>query len=284
MVALVTGHNGFLGAHAVAALTADGWSVVVAGRPQIGIPSREFDELLHHHQPDVVVHCAGPASVQQAEDDPEGDRRGSVEVVAALLDRLTALTESKLVLVSSAAVYGEPTTIPVSVEAPIAPISAYGRHRAESELLAATSGVPTSFARVFSAYGEGLQRQVWWDIARRAVRDKTVSLHGTGSETRDFVHGEDVGRALATIAARAEFRAEAFNVATGRETTIASLAHALVSALGGKADVVFSGQDRRGDPHRWRADISQTEALGFEPRVDIDRGIAQYAAWIQSTL
>ena len=97
---------------------------------------------------------------------------------------------------------------------------------------------------------------MWWDIARRAARGETVALHGTGDESRDFVHGEDVGRALALIAAGAEFRGEAFNIGTGTETTIAALARALVESLGGISPVEFSRQGRRGDPHRWRADIS----------------------------
>jgi UDP-glucose 4-epimerase len=282
VLAVVTGHRGFLGGHVAAALELTDWTVVGAGRPDVEVPSTSLDELLRRASPDVVVHCAGPASVQAAEDDPEADRRGSVDVLASLLDRLALLTESRLVLVSSAAVYGEPTTLPVTVDAPISPISAYGRHRAECEQLAAASGVPTSFARVFSAYGEGLNRQVWWDIARRASRGEPVTLSGSGNESRDFVHGEDAGRALAAIATRAEFRGEAYNVAMGRETTIASLAHSLVEAIGSGSEVAFSGLARRGDPTRWRADISETEALGFEAAISIDEGIGRYARWIRS--
>lgn len=281
MVALVTGHRGFLGAHAATALAADGWTVAVAGRPDIDIPSSAFDAVVRNVCPRVVVHCAGPASVPAAEEDPAGDRRRSVDVVASLLERLADLPETRLILVSSAAVYGEPAMLPVTVGARIAPISVYGRHRAECEQLAAASGVATAFARVFSAYGEGLERQVWWDIARTAQRGDTVALHGTGAESRDFVHGEDVGRALAAVAAEARFVGEAYNIGTGTETTIAALARALVNALNSPSEVTFSGRARSGDPLRWRADISLIRSLGFEPRVAIEEGVRRYASWVQ---
>jgi nucleoside-diphosphate-sugar epimerase len=134
---------------------------------------------------------------------------------------------------------------------------------------------------VFSAYGEGMRRQVWWDISNRALREETVVLHGTGAESRDFLHGSDVGRALATIASAAAFDGEAYNVASGPETTVAALGHALVKALGTGATIEFSGRERRGDPHRWRADVSAIAALGFEPRVPLAEGIERYAAWVQ---
>lgn len=283
VVALVTGHNGFLGAHASVALSADGWLVVGAGRPDLDIPSAAFDALLRERRPALVVHCAGPSSVSVAEDNPTADRQGSVEVVAALLDRLAALPETRLVLVSSAAVYGDPTALPVTDDAGIVPISAYGRHRAECEWIAARSGAPLAVARVFSAYGEGLERQVWWDIARRARRGKPVALQGTGAESRDFVHGEDVGRALACIASRAQFLGETYNVGTGTETRIDALANSLVAALGSDSEVTFSGHGRRGDPLRWRADISHIRSIGFEPHIPIDEGISRYATWVQST-
>jgi len=258
--------------------------VAGAGRPDIEIPSAAFAELVRRTRPEVVVHCAGPASVQAAELDPEHDRRRAVGALETVLEFLERVPDGRLVLVSSAAVYGEPKALPIGVGAELAPISAYGRHRAECERLAAASGVPCAFARVFSAYGEGLRRQVWWDIASRAAGSGAVVLQGTGAESRDFLHGSDVGLALATIARAGRFGGDAYNVASGSETTIAALAQALVSALGTGATVEFSGVDRRGDPHRWRADVSELASLGFDPRVPLAEGIERYAAWVMSVL
>lgn len=280
MVALVTGQHGFIGAHAVRALEAAGISVRGAGRPELEIPSPAFDAILRDLAPDLVVHCAGPASVQAAELDPEADRHGSVDVLAALIERLRP--DTRLLLVSSAAVYGDPRTLPIGTNAEIAPISAYGRHRAACEELALDAGAPCSLARVFSAYGEGLERQVWWDIGRRAARREPVTLFGTGRESRDFIHGADVGRALATLATRAAYEGEAYNVASGAETTIAELAERIVHTFGDDTPIEFTGAARAGDPQRWRADVSAIAALGFECHVTLDEGVDRYVAWLRT--
>jgi UDP-glucose 4-epimerase len=282
-VAVITGHRGFIGQHAVRALGADGWLVVAAGRPEVEIPSPAFSSLLRRSAPALVVHCAGPSSVQTAEESPEADRAGSVGVVEALVSVLEELNHTpRLLLVSSAAVYGDPPELPVSVDAPIRPISAYGRHRVDAEHTALTSSVPTTVARIFSAYGEGLERQVWWDIAQQALNGDVI-LSGDGSESRDFVHGDDIGCALTAIARRATFTGDVFNVATGTETTIAELADRLADRINPAVDVTFTGAARKGDPRRWRADIGALRSLGFEPTVGLSEGVERFARWVRET-
>jgi UDP-glucose 4-epimerase len=280
LVALVTGHCGFIGRHVATRLAADGWTVVGAGRPDVEIPSPEFDRLVAARRPQLVVHCAGPASVPASVADPEADRQGSVGVLESLLNRIEG---SRLVLVSSAAVYGDPDALPIAEDAPLKPISPYGRHRVECERLARESGTAVAIARVFSAYGEGLRRQVLWDICREALDGGGVELAGTGHESRDFVHVTDVAAAVSRIAARSAFDGEAVNVAGGRETTIAELAGMLVRALGVDADVRFTGEARPGDPVRWRADLRRVRALGFEPEWTVEAGVAAYAAWARTS-
>ena len=120
---------------------------------------------------------------------------------------------------------------------------------------------------------------MWWDIARRA-RSGEVTLSGTGAESRDFVHGEDVGRGLATVAGAARFDGDVLNVATGVETTIAELAERLTACVNPRAAITFTGETRAGDPRRWRADIAPLRAAGFEPRVAIAEGVERYARWV----
>ena len=176
--------------------------------------------------------------------------------------------------------YGDPELLPIAEDAPLAPVSPYGRHRVESEQLAAESGVPLAIARVFSAYGEGLRRQVLWDVARRALAGGPVELSGTGEETRDFVHARDVAAAVSAIAQRSAFQGEIVNVATGAETTIADLAR-LTRTSSAAREVRFTGVGRPGDPARWRADIGRLRSLGFEPSVAIEDGAPAYARWVR---
>jgi UDP-glucose 4-epimerase len=289
VVALVTGANGFLGRWISAGLEADGWQVIPAGRPQTEVPSDDLDALLRRARPSLVVHCAGPASVQASVANPLADFRHSVGVLAALADALRRLAPSaRLLLISSAAVYGQPERLPVDEEAPLRPVSPYGFHRLACELVLSECnelyGLPAASLRVFSAYGERLRRQILWDVCRMAVEDRAVVLDGTGEESRDFVHASDVAQAVRCVAERGAFRGEAYNTATGEETSIRRVAELLLDALGIGAALEFTGRRRAGDPLNWQADVSRIGRLGFRPIVTMEAGAASYARWARNEL
>lgn len=289
MVAVVTGAGGFIGRHTCLVLESEGWRIERAGRPEVDIPSSDFDSLLERSRPDLVVHCAGPASVVASLADPLGDLEGSALVLAHVLDRMARLPSTpRLVLISSAAVYGDPAALPVGEDAPIAPVSPYGFNRAITELVARefqeTFSVPATILRVFSAYGEGLRRQVLWDVSRMVVRDGAVLLAGTGIETRDFLHVTDVARAIGVVAGDPGTANETYNVASGVETPVADLAGWIAHEIGAGIPIAFSGMRRPGDPGRWSADMSKIASLGFRPSVDIETGTRSYARWALAQL
>ncbi len=285
MVALVTGANGFLGGYIADALAGAGHEVARAGRPEVEVPSPELARLVRERPPGLVVHCAGPASVAGSMEDPHRDFEGSVVVLSDLLELLRALPDPpRTLLLSSAAVYGEPRSLPIGEDAEPAPLSPYGFHRLACEVIAheyhEIYGLPTAAMRIFSAYGEGLRRQILWDVCRRLLDEGEAELFGTGEESRDFVHASDVARAALAIADGGAFEGEHYNVASGRETTVAELAGLLARTLGLDPGVItFSGKRRAGDPANWRADIARVAALGFEPRVPIEDGATAYARW-----
>jgi UDP-glucose 4-epimerase len=288
VVVLVTGAAGFLGRHICERLLADGDEVVPAGRPDIELPSPAFDELLKRRPPDAVVHCATPASVPASVERPHEDFERSVKVQEGLLGRLSAQRRPpRVAFISSAAVYGEPIRLPVNEDDEPRPVSPYGHHRLMCERLlteyTALGGVPTVSLRVFSAYGEGLRRQVLWDICRQALESGKVVLAGTGDETRDFIHARDVASAVALALRTAEGESRTFNVASGEATTIRLLAQSLARELGLREDAVsFSGETRPGDPRHWKADVGRIRGLGWEPAVPLAAGLAAYAAWARS--
>jgi UDP-glucose 4-epimerase len=288
VVVLVTGARGFLGRYVCERLRLETHDVVAAGRPEVEIPSAAFDDLLAARSIGAVVHCATPASVLGSIERPHEDRTASVAVLERVLAGLSALARPpRLVFVSSAAVYGEPRWLPVTEDEPTEPLSPYGRHRLECENLVAeyaeTVRVPAVNLRVFSAYGEGLRRQVLWEICRQALTGGQVELAGTGDETRDFVHAHDVAGAVA-IALGGEARgAVSLNVAGGRATSIRALAEALAHELGvGEQRGRFTRATRPGDPRHWQADVSRIRALGWAPRVSLAAGLAAYAAWART--
>jgi UDP-glucose 4-epimerase len=189
---------------------------------------------------------------------------------------------------SSAAVYGNPEELPVSESCVPRPISPYGFHKlmAEHAVLeyATLHGLRAASLRVFSAYGPGLKRQVIWDIGKKLATDSVLRLQGTGDESRDFVHVEDVVGAVAAVVQRGDLRGETYNVGHGAERSIADVASRLVSRLAPAARVEFDGSLPAGTPRRWRADISRLTALGFRPERDFERSLAECADWMKAEL
>ena len=299
--ALVTGVDGFLGRYIARELACHGYRVTGVDRSvapdrsdfdttcsivhRFSLPSDQFDEVLNDDRPDIIVHAAGPASVPRSIENPDADFHGNVGVLLGLLESIRrADVNTRLINLSSAAVYGNATEVPIPETAPPLPVSPYGFHKLVGEQLIEEYHERYELAvcsvRIFSAYGVGLRRQVLWDIARRVRDGVNVELFGTGEETRDFVHAGDVAIAIRIIAERASFEGEVYNVATGRETSIATLATMLIEAMDTNADITFSGDARSGDPFRMRADTRKIEQLGFVPNVTLEQGIKEYADWV----
>lgn len=297
MRVLICGARGFLGSTIAEHFAAGGSEVYGIGRNAfpalppafagwwtMNLPDQHLLDVLRDLRPDAVVHAASPATVGWSIENPYGDFRGSVGVWAGLLEAMRQSgVRSRVVLLSSAAVYGNPASLPVDETVPPAPISPYGYHKHMCEQIAEyyvrLFDLTICSLRIFSAYGVGLKRQVIWDICRKLHASPTIELSGTGEESRDFIHASDVAQAVSCVIARAPFRAEVYNVAGGQATTIAELAGRLAALFGPEHRVRFSGQRRPGDPLSWQADIERISALGFRASASLAEGLRAYVAW-----
>jgi UDP-glucose 4-epimerase len=291
---LLTGAAGFLGRAITHHFLQQGWDVYGLDRAPdkpdglkdyaaLELPHPRFAELLAEWNPHACIHAAGRASVPLSMQDPAADFKDGPALTFYLLDSLRQYApHCSFVLLSSAAVYGNPSSLPVSEDQTPAPISAYGYHKLQSEILcreyASLFGLKTATARLFSAYGVGLRRQVIWDILQKALTQDEIILQGDGSESRDFLHSADIARALESIL-RAPMQGEAYNVSSGEETRIDALAAMIVECLASSKAIKFSGALPPGTPKNWRADIRRISALGFAPQVSLQEGITAYVEW-----
>ena len=295
---LITGASGFLGRYLASHFTSIGWRVVGVDSSaeenaprenlslycQMRLPDPEFDQLLIKETPGLIVHAAGRASVPLSVTNPERDFDGNTVLTFKLLDAVRRCSpKSRFVLLSSAAVYGNPWELPVSENCQVSPISPYGFHKRQAELaceeFAVSFGISTCSLRIFSAYGPGLRRQVLWDIVSRAHKSATIKLFGTGEETRDFIHAKDVAMAVDIVSTNATMTGEVYNTGSGCETSIADLAKRLLEALQCTANLEFDGEQPSGVPVKWRADISRLTSLGFQTSMPFADGITQYVNW-----
>jgi UDP-glucose 4-epimerase len=301
---LVTGSSGFIGQYIVKELKNHDWNVIGLDRHEIEssqirslldnhivlrLPSDSLGLLLKQYKPDYIIHTASPSNVQNSLIDPYFDFKGSADVLFHLLDTMRRYCpESRLIYLSSAAVYGNPECLPVSEDVPLKPLSPYGYHKVICEEIIGeffeTYGVPGCSVRIFSAYGSGLKRQILWDICKKALEQPVIELFGTGQETRDFIHASDIARGIRLIAERSDFQNNVYNMASGVESSISSLAKLIVDRLGTETDIVFRGSLRKGDPVQWKGDISRLSQLGFTVQVEFEDGVKRYVDWAQSEI
>ena len=299
----ITGVAGFIGRYVARHFAAQGWAVIGVGNAppenaplanlaayhQIQLPNTQLNQLLQETAPQLCIHCAGRASVGLSITDPSADFYTNTILTFELLNsvRLNA-PMCRFIFLSSAAVYGNPESMPVREAHAPAPLSPYGFHKLQCEQLclefAKVYDLSTASLRIFSAYGPGLRRQVVWDICQKAITQDAVILQGTGQESRDFIHALDIARALAVIDVSAPMQGEVYNLASGRESTISELANLVLESLGYDHTPKFDGVVPVGTPLNWQADISKLAALGFTASVPLEKGIKTFANWCRAEL
>lgn len=247
----------------------------------------ELASILTDVQPDVILHCAGSANVGASVINPMADLNGNLHSLYQLLLALQSFEKRpKIIFLSSAAVYGNPRQLPIRETDALSPISPYGVHKVMCEQLChyynQVFGYRIRSIRIFSAYGNGLRKQILWDIYQKYESTGCIKLFGTGNETRDFIHITDILQAIDLILAY-DGPEEIFNVANGEEISIRRLAETYAKKLGESTDIVsFNGEMKVGDPQNWRADISLLKTLGYQKKMDFEAGIESYADWVRA--
>jgi UDP-glucose 4-epimerase len=300
---LITGVAGFIGRYVARYFATQGWDVVgidssapenapvsnLTAYHSLRMPSPELAQIVTSCAPTLCIHCAGRAAVGLSMTAPAPDFYANTVMTFELLDTLRLNAPGcRFIFLSSAAVYGNPHSLPIDEDHPTIPLSPYGFHKLQSEQLCREFSkiydLPTASIRIFSAYGTGLRRQVLWDICQKAVLNQSVKLRGTGSESRDFVHALDIAHALMLVATAAPMTGEVYNLATGNEIKIVDLAGLVLAAVDYQGKLDFDGVIPSGTPLNWRADISRLVALGFTPAIDLELGVKSFANWCKAEL
>lgn len=295
MNVIVTGASGFIGSAVMKrfkAAEADvtGWDINPDPDENIiGIDMcdpQSIDGALDGTCPDMIIHCAGSANVGNSIANPDKDMLLSVGITHNLLFGLVraGIKNARIIYLSSAGVYGNPVGLPVSESAKLSPVSPYGLHKMMCEdicsYFANNHGLDVRIARIFSAYGTGLRKQIFWDMFRKYSDTGRLDMFGTGGESRDFINIEDLKEAIYLMAVK-DYDHRVINIANGMEITIKEVVHLFAEEMGiPDSGISFNGQSRPGDPNNWCADITRLEELGYVQSIDIKTGIGQYCKWL----
>lgn len=283
--ALVLGGTGFIGHHLVDELTARHElfaDVQATGRIRDG-HAINIDLLEECREPDVVYWAAGSASVAASLQDPKQDYSLNIPPLKAVLEQLESRWQrTRLVFLSSAAVYGLSGSNATSTASSLQPISPYGKHKVLSEQMIQASNAGQNgrchIIRPFSVYGPGLNRQLFWDALEK-IRGKNFDFFGSGQEFRDWVYVDDLVKLMADVAIFPERFPKTLNAGSGQGISIESTLGQLFKTLQSGEKPRFSGLAKAGDPDQLVADADEQQQYSDYFVTSLETGLRHYVAW-----
>jgi UDP-glucose 4-epimerase len=308
MKALVTGGAGFIGSHIVRALLARGDEVRVLDNFSSGrrenleglrgrLEVREGDvrdaarvaEAVQGVE--VIFHQAAFVSVPQSLQQPQTCFDVNVNGTAILLEAARRAGVRRVVIASSAAVYGDSTALPLSEETPLAPLSPYAVSKRVDEMYAAlytqSLRLEVVALRYFNVYGPRQRPDSMYAAAvpifiRRLLDSQPVTIFGDGGQTRDLIYVGDVARANLLAAEHPAAAGQVFNICTGRETRLLDLLDVLMPMFPSAPSPIFAAP-RPGDIYRSVGDPQKAEqVLGFRAEVPLSEGLKETVAWMRN--
>jgi UDP-glucose 4-epimerase len=305
MRALVTGGAGFIGSTLVDRLLAEDYAVDVVDDLSRGtltnladarrdhprqltfhrldIRSADMSEVMARRRPDIVYHLAGRTGAEASITDPLLDAEVNIAGALRVIEAARACAAGKIVLASSAAIYGTVAAaeLPVKESQPQRPQTPHGvAKRAVTDYLWTYRELHNlEFTALVLPNVYGPRRPgagsnpagVVATFAHRLAAGEACTLQGGGRQTRDFVYVDDVVDAFARAAKRGG--GLSLNVGTGVETTVAALYHVVASAVGVDRAAV-PGPARRGDQFRMALDPARAELhLGWKSWTTLAEGV-----------
>lgn len=295
---LVLGSLGFIGSSLVSSLLHNGYEVTGCDLVdsvqkykyyKMSVLSGDFDTLLKDYQFDFCINASGNGNVSYSFSNTYTDFEANTVSIAKVLNVIARYQEScKFIHLSSAAVYGNPLSLPITENAEISPLSPYGFHKMISEEICREYyqlfKIPIVIIRPFSVYGNGLRKQLLWDLCTKLQEGNEVSLFGTGNETRDFIHIKDLVQIIMLLIHSGNYNCTIYNAANGIETRIKEISSICIKYFPEIKQVHFNGQVKIGDPVMWKADIKKINSLGYIQSITLDNGITEYINWFKNTL
>ncbi len=304
MRVLITGGAGFIGSNVVRECLARGWAVTVLDNFTTGyrenLPSDANLTLIDGDIRDTsaidkalggveaVFHLAAAVGNVRSIEDPREDSEVNVLGTIRVLEGMRRSGTRRLVMSSSAAIFGEPRRLPIDEAHPTEPDSPYGVSKLAAEkhclCYGRLYGWQVACLRYFNVYGVNQRFDAYGNVipifATRLLRGEPLIVYGDGEQTRDFVDVQDVARAN-RLALEAGISGS-FNIGSGVVTTINELA-ALIQSCAGRSATVHYEAARSGEVRQSVADLAASrKSLAYAPEVDLRRGLGRYLAWLAS--
>jgi len=299
MKILVTGGAGFIGKHLSEFLLNKGNEVTIYDNFSNSLFPEKLNELQKNltvikgdvtdyvllektlNGFDTVFHLAAKISVPESIKNPEETYHTNVTGTQQLVRACIKNNVKKFVFASTAAVYGNVDTMPISEISPATPLSPYGKTKLASEQylqeIANSNDFNCISLRFFNVYGSGQSPEyagVISEFISRILQGKAPIIFGDGSATRDFLAIDDVLNGLECALSNINGKkGNAYNIASGQPISIKELAYLIISISGKNLKPEFA-PEREGDILHSQADISLAKKeLEFSPKVKLRDGL-----------
>lgn len=311
---LVTGADGFMGSHLVERLLSEGAKVsaYVRGNSTIGttqyalkntkhleskieeiitgnIASMDAKELVMKNRPEIIFHLAADAYVPNSFAHP-------IEVmetnVIGTLNMLHAAKEDKnikrVVCTSSSEIYGMTLGGSIDEEHPFYPSSPYAASKVAADRYCYsywnTYHIPVAVIRPFNTYGPRHTYDVIPKFIELALKDKTLTVHGTGNQSRDFSYVDDMVDAFMIMGSHENAIGKAVNFGTGEAITVNYIAKKIKEISGSGSKIVHT-EDRTAQVPKLLCNYSLAKKLfKWKPKIFIDEGLRRNIKWAKENL
>jgi UDP-glucuronate 4-epimerase len=301
---LITGAAGFIGHHTAKALK---------GTPVIGVDNydpyysvdlkkRRAEEsgieiiqgdiadtsfltrLIESHNVKAIIHLAAQAGVRYSLVNPEAYIQSNIQGFLSVLEAVRQHPRIKLVYASSSSVYGLNEKTPYSVkDRTDRQASLYGVTKKSNELMAGAYhhlfGLDVTGLRFFTVYGPwGRPDMAYYSFTKKIIEGEEIELFNYGECLRDFTYIDDIVEGI-LAALKLEKGCHIFNLGNHKPVKLSYFVSVLEGLIGKRAKVKLSPM-AQGDVTATFADIEESrEKLGFKPKVSIEEGLSNFAAW-----
>jgi UDP-glucose 4-epimerase len=295
MRVLLSGGAGFIGSHVAYHLLSRGHEVAVVDDLSSGkrenVPKgasfHKLDirtgctDLFEEFRPEALCHQAAQMDVRRSVREPDFDAEVNVLGTLRLLENCVRYGVEKVVFASTGgAVYGEQKAFPAPEDHPQYPVSPYGVSKLAGErylnFYHVQYGLPYAALRYANVYGPRQdphgEAGVVAVFCGNLAAGRLSTIYGTGEQTRDYVHVEDVARAN-VLAVEGVSPPGAYNIGTGIETSVEEL-YELLREISGKGLPPKHGPRRPGE--QARSSISPAKAarmLSWRPAIELTAGL-----------
>ena len=232
-----------------------------------------------------VYHLAAMISVPESIAKPAECAKLNTEGTQRVLDAALNAGVRKVVLASSAAIYGDNPTVPKLESMTPEPKSPYAETKLAGEKLLAqytrAHGLGTTSLRFFNVFGPQQDPRSAYAAAvpifiAKALRDEPIGIHGDGGQTRDFIHVADIVGALA-YAGDSKDMSGTYNVGYGQSQSILALAQEIIRLTGSKSSIEHL-PSRAGDVRHSLASTARLLSAGWKPQSTVSLGLAETIA------